>query len=185
MKRIVLVHGWEGSPERNWLPWLAVELEKLGYEVVAPSMPDADTPVIEAWVRHLEKTVGTPDAETYFVGHSIGCQTILRYLETIEVPVGGALFVAGWFNLDGLEEGEEEDTARPWTHTPINLDKVKSVLPRSTLLISDNDPWGAFEENRARFRELVTKEVVIHNGGHFTEEEEPAVLAETLELLRG
>lgn len=184
MKRVIILHGWTGKPTSNWLPWLAGELEKRGCEVVVPEMPDTDVPVIEKWVSHLAQIVGTPDAETYFVGHSVGCQAILRYLETVEQPVGGALFVAGWFNLEGLEEGEEEDTARPWIDTPIDLEKVKSVLPQSTLLISDNDPWGAFEENRVRFKGLVTKEVVIHNGGHFTKKEEPAVLIESLSLIQ-
>jgi hypothetical protein len=184
MKRVILVHGWSGSPESNWLPWLKGEIENLGYEVVAPEMPDADVPIIEKWVSHLSDIVGTPDAETYFVGHSVGCQTILRYLETVEQPVGGALFVAGWFNLEGLEDGEEEEIGRPWIATPINLEKVKSVLQKSTLIISDNDPWGAFEENREKFSKLGSKEVVVHNGEHFTETEEPAVLSEFISLVQ-
>ncbi len=60
---------------------------------------------------------------------------------------------------------------RPWIETPINLLKVKSVLPKSTLIISDNDPFGCFEENRKRFSELVTKEVVVHSARHFTTED--------------
>jgi hypothetical protein len=184
MKRIILVHGWAGSPDTNWLPWLKAELERKGYEVVVPEMPDTDTPVIDAWVSHLAEVVGVPDAETYLIGHSVGCQAILRYLETVETAVGGALFVAGWFNLEGLEEGEEEEIARPWIDMPINLGKVKSVLLQSTLLISDNDPWGAFQENRKRFKEFITKEVVVPGGEHFTEKEEQAVLAEALSLIQ-
>src|SRR5205823_3645371 len=26
-KRIIIVHGWSGSPDANWLPWLASELK--------------------------------------------------------------------------------------------------------------------------------------------------------------
>lgn len=184
MKRIIIIHGWSGSSKGDWLPWLAAELKKVGHEVVVPDMPDADKPVIEKWVGKLAEVVGTPDENTYFIGHSIGCQTILRYLETIKQPVGGALFVAGWFNLENLEDKESEQIAKPWIEVPINIEKVKAVLPKSTLLISDNDPYGAFEENKKKFSGFVTKEVVVHNAEHFNEPEEPAVLAEFLNLLR-
>jgi predicted alpha/beta hydrolase family esterase len=30
MKRVIIIHGWEASPESNWFPWLKNELEKKG-----------------------------------------------------------------------------------------------------------------------------------------------------------
>lgn len=155
----------------DWRPWLKSELEKFGYEVLLPDMPDIDTPVIEKWVGKLIDVVGVPDSNTYFIGHSIGCQTILRYLETIDAPIGGALFVAGWFNLENLEDKETEEIARSWLETPIDIKKVKAVLPKSTLVISDNDPFGAFEENKKKFIELGSKIVVLDGAGHITKED--------------
>ena len=154
--------------EGDWRPWLRTELQKLGCEVLVPEMPDIDTPVINKWVAKLAEVVGKPDADTYFVGHSIGCQAIMRYLETIDTPVGGAVFVAGWFNLKNLEDKETEEIARPWIETPIDLEKVKSVLPRSTLIISENDPFGCLEENKAKFAQIMTKGIVMPNAGHLS-----------------
>lgn len=125
-----------------------------------------------------------PDQNTYFVGHSIGCQTILRYLETISMPVGGALFVAGWFNLENLETKEEKEMSKPWTDTKINIEKIKKVLPKSILLISDNDPYGALEENIQNFSEFTTSIVVLPNADHLTEEKELAVLSQFLNLIQ-
>lgn len=155
----------------DWRPWIKTELEKRGFEVCIPQMPDIDTPVMGAWVGKLSEVVGTPDSNTYFVGHSIGCQTILRYLETIDTTVGGAVFVAGWFNLENLEDEETAEIAKPWIESPIDLEKVKSVLPNSTLIISDNDPFGCYEENKEKFSKLGSKEIVISNGGHLTTED--------------
>src|SRR3989338_5705049 len=121
MKRVFIVHGWGGSSHSGWQPWLKTALEKLGYQVFCPDMPDTDTPIIDKWVNHLAETVGVPDSETFFIGHSIGCQTILRYLETIDTPVGGAVFVAGWFNLENMESDEEKETAGPWIETLMNV----------------------------------------------------------------
>jgi hypothetical protein len=140
-------------------------------------MPDPDVPIIEKWVDYLSEVIGAagPDKDTYFVGHSIGCQTILRYLdarhfEPLET-VGGAIFIAGWFNLENLEDDETKAIARPWMENPINSVKIKTVLPKSTLIISDNDPYDAFEENKQKFSELGSKIVELHNAGHIGAED--------------
>lgn len=184
MKRVVIVHRWEGGSQDDWRPWLKTELEKMGFEVLVPDMPDNDVPVIEKWVDKLREVVGTPDSETYFIGYSIGCQTILRYLETIDNPVGGALFVAGWFNLQNLEDEEVAEIAKPWIETPIDIDKIKSVLPKSILLISKDDPYGAFQENVDKFSQFVTQTSVFDHAGHFTESEDPAILGQFENLVQ-
>ena len=184
MKRVVIVHRWEGRSHDDWRPWLKTELEKIDYEVLVPDMPDTDVPVIEKWVSKLAEIVGTPDSETYFIGHSIGCQTILRYLETIDIKVGGALFVAGWFNLENLEDGEVAEIARPWIETSIDIEKIKSVLPKSTLLISKDDPYGAFQENVDKFSQFVTHTSVFDHAGHFTESKDPAILGQFKNLVQ-
>ncbi len=171
MKRVFIIHGWGGGPQKDWLPWLKTELEKSDYEVFVPDMPDTETPVIDKWVSHLARIVKKQDSQTYFVGHSIGCQTILRYLEASDAAVGDAIFVAGWFNLKNLEDGEVEEIARPWLTTPIDFEKVKKVLNKSILVISDNDPFGAFEENKKKFSEIGSEIVTLHNAGHITGED--------------
>ena len=170
--------------EGDWRPWLRAELEKLGYEVFVPEMPDIDAPVIEKWVSKLAEVVGTPDSETYFIGHSIGCQTILRYLETINIQVGGALFVAGWFNLENLEDENTAEIAKPWIETSIDAEKIKKVLPKSTLLISKDDPYGAFQENVDKFSQFVTGTCVFEHSGHFTETKDPAILSQFENMLK-
>ena len=52
MKRAVLVHGWSGSPDEQWFPWLRVELEKIGYKVDVPFMREHDEPKISEWLGH-------------------------------------------------------------------------------------------------------------------------------------
>ncbi len=47
MKRVIIVHGWEASPEGGWRPWLRKELEDRGFEVHVPAMPDTNNPKIK------------------------------------------------------------------------------------------------------------------------------------------
>jgi len=184
MKRVIFAHRWSGGPLDDWRPWLRNELEQRGYEVISPEMPDTDVPVIEKWIGKLREVVGTPDADTYFVGHSIGCQAILRYLETIDTPVGGAVFVAGWFDLKNLEDEEVKKIAKPWIETPIDASKIEKVLPKSILIISEDDPYDSYDLNVKKFTELGSRVVVLPHAGHITEAKEPAVLSQFLNLVK-
>src|SRR3989338_9979702 len=105
MKKVYIIHGWEGSPDEPMLKWLAEEVRKIGFDAVAPAMPEPDEPKIETWVPFLQKLVGMPDTDTFFIGHSIGCQAILRFLETLseDTRIGGAIFIAGWYDVRNLE----------------------------------------------------------------------------------
>lgn len=156
----------------DWIGWAAEEFKKKGYEVVVPEMPDTGVPVIEKWVAYLKSVVGTVDENAYFIGHSIGCQTIMRFLEMVDVKVGGAIFVAGWFDLRNLEDEESEKIAKPWIETKIDCGKVKANLPHSVVVLGDNDPWVPYEETKKDFEALLGSEVVtLHGAGHITSDE--------------
>jgi hypothetical protein len=171
-KRVFIVHGWDGYPEEGWFPWLKKELEAKGFEVFVPQLPDAGSPRIQKWVPKLAEAVGTADEQTYFVGHSMGCQAIARYFETMPdgVKVGGAVFVAGFFkHLTGLEDNlDVQETDKHWLETPLNLDKVKFHLSRSVAIFSDDDPYVPLD-NQEDFRNKLGSEIVVeHAKGHFS-----------------
>ncbi len=185
MKRVIIVHGWGGHPGEGWFPWLKKELEKKGIEVLIPQLPDAEEPRIEKWVPALSGAVGIPDEETYFVGHSMGCQTIARYLETLPEgqKVGGAVFVAGFFKrLTGLED-EEQETWKLWLASPVDLEKAKSHLPKSVAIFSDDDPFVPLE-NVDDFRDKLGSEIIIvPKAGHFNDEVGCFQLSQVLKAL--
>ena len=171
-KRVFIAHGWDGYPEEGWFPWLKKELEARGFEVFVPQLPNAGNPRIQIWVPNIAEAVGTADEQTYFVGHSMGCQAVARYLETLPegVKVGGAVFVAGFFKrLAGLEDTPDvEETDRHWLGTPIDLAKVKSHLLKSIAIFSDDDPWVPLD-NQDDFRDKLGSEIIIeHAKGHFS-----------------
>ena len=171
MKRVFIVHGWDGYPEEGWFPWLKKELEAKGFEVQVPQLPQADAPRIYNWVPALTKTVGVPDKQTFFVGHSMGCQTIARYLETLPegVQVGGAVFVAGFFRRLTIEQDPEtQKTEKHWLETPLNLKKVKSHLPKSIAIFSDDDPFVPLDNKDDFKTQLASKIIIEHQMNHFS-----------------
>jgi hypothetical protein len=125
-------------------------------------MPPSDTenPRIVR-IPALDKAVGVLDEHTFFVGHSLGCQAIARYLETQSerVKVGGIVFVAGFFKrLTGLEEGEEE-IGNHWLKTPLDFAKIKSHFTKSFAIFSDNDPFVPLD-NIDDFKDKLDSEII-------------------------
>ncbi|MBU1255325.1 alpha/beta hydrolase, partial [Patescibacteria group bacterium] len=122
-------------------------------------------------------------------GHSIGCQAILRYLESLDnKKIGGIIFVAGFFKLTNLETEEEKEIAKPWLETPIDFDKVKKVTNKITAIFSDNDSFVPLEVNKKIFEEKLEAKIIIEqNKGHFNEDsgifEIPVVLKILLDYI--
>ncbi len=171
-KKVFIVHGWGGSPEEGWFPWLKQELEARGFAVYIPQLPDAGKPRIHNWVPKLAESVGNAEENTYFVGHSMGCQTIARFLESLPegTKVGGAVFVAGFFKrLSGLEDDADvQETDKHWLGAPLDFEKVKSHLPKSVAIFSDDDPYVPFD-NQDDFRDKLGSEIVVeHMMKHFS-----------------
>ena len=191
-KRVYIIHGWEGYPEEGWFPWLKLELEAKGFEVHVPQMPDADNPRIQNWVPAITEIVSKPDINTYFVGHSMGCQVIARYIESLPegIKVGGAVFVAGFFKrLIGLEDDPAvQETDKHWLEAPIDLVKVKKHLKNSVAVFSDNDPFVPLDNSYDFKDKLDSRIIVQHEMGHFSGPtdhvtELPVVLEELLKMV--
>lgn len=152
------------------MPWLRRKLEVKGFEVHSPAMPDVDNPRIETWVPFLAKHVGKVDEDTYFVGHSVGCQTILRYLEGTDAKVGGVVCVAGWFNLlpQCIPTEEEKAIAKPWLETSVDFEKVRKVANKVVAIFSDNDEAVPLSDAKI-FEEHLGAQIIIERGqGHFS-----------------
>lgn len=192
MKKVYLIHGWGGNPKGDWYAWLKKALTKKGFDAQVPAMPNTLKPTIKEWVNFLEKNIKNIDQNTYFVGHSIGCQAIMRFLETLpkNTKIGGAIFVAGWFNLtDETWDGDYTlEIATPWLETPINFDKVKQHTDNFVDIASDNDPYVPFTD-KDLFKERLNAEVIVlHNKGHVSGEdgvnELPIVIDKLMEMIQ-
>lgn len=173
MKKVYIVHGWDGSPDEPLFLWLDKNLTDKGYEVKRLSMPDPKVPVVEKWIGKLKEEI-TPDENTILVGHSVGCQAVMRYLETQDenLRIAGMLLLAPWMHLDQTtieEEGEEViEIARPWMETPINFEKVKMISPKITAIFSDNDDFVPVSEEKFFADKLGAKTIMEHEKGHFS-----------------
>jgi predicted alpha/beta hydrolase family esterase len=171
-KRVFIIHGWDGYPGEGWFPWLKKELESSGFEVSVPQMPKSEEPRINNWVPAMAEIVGDPDNQTYFIGHSIGCQAISRYLEKLPegLIVGGVVFVAGFFKrLSHLESDSlTKDISREWLSSPIDLNLVRRHVNKSVAIFSDDDPFVPLD-NKEDFTNKLDSKIIIEKGKqHFS-----------------
>jgi predicted alpha/beta hydrolase family esterase len=172
MTRVFVVHRWGGSPETDWYPWIKRKVEELGGECTILKMPTPQNPKMEEWIRTLAEAVGEVDVNTYLVGHSIGCQTILRYIERIpkDAEVGGVVLVAPWTRLkpESYESEEDKAVARPWIDKPIDWKKIFSHEHNTTAIFSENDPY-VFVEEAEFFRKKLNADIILEKKmGHFS-----------------
>lgn len=175
MKRVFIIHGWTTTNQQDWIPWAVKETTKKGYTVIAPLMPDTNYPMIEAWVQKMAEVVGVVQPTDIFIGHSLGCQAILRYLETQpeHTKFDKLILVAGAQHLsrEALPLPEDEGIFAPWRNTPINFEKIRKMAKKVVALFSNDDPWVLFEDNAPIYKEKLGAEIVLlKNKGHFMEE---------------
>ena len=186
MRKVYLVHGWGGSNSSEpWFKWLKQELPKVNVKIDALEMPHSEDPKIEEWVGYLMNTVKEIDEETYFVGHSIGCQAIMRYLEKLpeSIKIAGCVFVAGWFDLkeEAYEDEEDREIAKPWIETPISFEKIKDHTNNFLAIFSKDDPDVPVSGSEL-FREgLGAKIILKDNEKHFNDTKE---IQEILEFIK-
>ena len=54
-KKVLILHGWGGSPYPHWQAWSASELIKENYVVSFPQLPNKDLPTLDEWLDFLKK----------------------------------------------------------------------------------------------------------------------------------
>jgi predicted alpha/beta hydrolase family esterase len=142
-------------------------------------MPNTDRPVIAAWVAFIAGLVKEPDAQTVLVGHSIGGQAVLRYLERLGAAgksVGRTVIVASGFpsglsheEANAIAEGDE--VLIPWLTVGVDPKLVKAAAGTCTVILSDDDPYIDVGRAEAEFRAAVDPRIVIeHSKGHMNDE---------------
>lgn len=168
----------------KWIRWLEGELGERGFEVHAFDMPNTEHPKIEEWVRFLEEKIDLDgvNENAYFVGHSVGAQTIMRFLEKLHKhkKVGGCVFVAPWLDLINLEPDEME-IAHPWINSKIDFGRILDHCNNFTAVFSDNDPYVHLDEADKFKDNLGAKIIIKKKMNHF---EDADKIEEVLEGLR-
>jgi uncharacterized protein len=161
--KAIIFHGTGGSPDSNWIPYIKEGLEKKGYEVVVPSLPNSDNPNLK---DSLQMALALPyDSDTILIGHSSGASLILSVLENIDAKVRQAILVAGFF--EPLNSPEPE----PMVQEVYDWEKIKLHCQEFIFINSDNDPWGCTDKVGSALQERLGGKLIVATGqGHMGSE---------------
>lgn len=181
MKRVFIIHGWGGFPSHGWYPWLKEELEKRKFSAHVPDIMFKISTFNEVIAR-ISNSVGTPDEDTYLVGHSAGCMAILKYLENLKEneKIGGIILVSAFADKIGHKDVDG------FFENPVDWEKARKHGNRFVVIQSDNDYYVPMEYGNIFKERLGAKLIIEHEKGHFSQDdgitELPVVLDELLKM---
>lgn len=181
LSRLFVVHGFMAGPDYHWFGWLKEEAQKLGLEVCIPAMPAGEAPDVEAWVATLKEQVGRVDEHTWFVGHSLGCITLLRYLAGLdEKPhAGGTILVSGF--SEPVARLPELDC---FSAGPLALSALAARLGQCAVVLSLNDDIVPPAHTLHLAQQLGAPLYGLPDSGHFLERDGVVTFPLVLRLLR-
>lgn len=164
MKKVLIIHGWESGSKGHWYQEEKNILEKIGYIVAVPDMPNAKLPVLEKWVEVVENF--NPDENSVLIGHSLGAPTILRYLEKAQKKVGKVILIAGFsstLNMD-YPNAKYPDS---FVKNPFDWEKIKKMTGEIVVLNQVNDPWVPVAKGEEIAQKTGGTFVKVQGSNHF------------------
>ena len=170
MKRAFIIHGYGATPEDHWFSWLAQQLQAAGVATAIPALPDPEQPDFDRWQAALTTHLVTPDAQTFYVAHSLGTISLLHYLTAARPRrIGGLVLVSAFgkriptlpeingFNIDAYVDCCRIDFAAI----------ARMAGNRIELISADDDTIVPVENTRYVAKELNGYLHIRATGGHF------------------
>lgn len=170
MKRAVILHAMEQSPQGHWYQWLKSQLENRGYEVWVPELPHPEHPDTQEMTRFLLSS-NWDFNKNLLIGHSSGAVEILYLLQALadEATVEAAV-LAGSFEkpVPGMESQHDKMFVQP-----IDFENIKSKTSRLLFVQGEDDPWCPVEGAKHLAEKVDGELIVVPWGGHFSTSLDP------------
>lgn len=172
MKRAVILHGTGGSPSENWFPWLKTELEKLGYEVYVPELPNNHTPNRHVYNDFLLAS-GWNFSGNLVIGHSSGAVSILNLLADNRFPkIDTGILVGAWAKMEETDL-DREQFKDLFPEPNFDFSAIKSKAGKFIFVHSSDDPYCPIDQARYLCKELSGEFIEFKGMGHFTTSLDP------------
>ena len=163
-KELFIIPGYAATPSDHWFPWLDAYFKDKVSEVSIVEMPSPNSPDVEEWVGALDEVIGIPDENTFFVAHSLGCITLLHYLESFPegTRIGGLILVSGFdASLPILPELD------PFVQESVDFSRIKKMTSKIILITARDDSIVPYELTENLGKSLGGEVIVVDQGGHF------------------
>lgn len=156
MKKVLILHGWQGSEEPHWQDWLARELAVSNCIVAFIQLSNNALPDKQTWMSEALEVLRefSPDV---VVCHSLGNILWFHLLPFFEDTVEKLMLCAIPQDLGYIRELR--------SFFPVDLPsdlKAKQVV----MVASDNDPYMNIQDVAEVSRKLNVRLKILPNAGH-------------------
>jgi len=165
MNKVFLIHGFEGSPNGGWRPWLMTKLNEHDVWAYSLSMPNPEKPILKEWLDEIKRQIEkNKNDNIYLVGHSLGGTAILRYLEICdEKNIKGAILVSTPSEKNQLREIDN------FLETDFDYETIKRQVKNIVVINGDDDPYVPTLSAKHVAQETDGKLILIPNGKHLND----------------
>jgi uncharacterized protein len=167
MKRAVILHGTDATPNDNWFPWLKRQLEADGYNVWAPLLPDNFAPNRQTYNNFLFNS-NWDFTNNLVVGHSSGAVAILNMLMDDRCPpIAHGVMVGAWAH--DMPTGMENVGQFANLFPPGGFDykAIKLRADKLSFLHAEDDPYCPVQQAKDLAANLDAELTILSMGGHF------------------
>ncbi|MBP6942554.1 MAG: class I tRNA ligase family protein [Candidatus Buchananbacteria bacterium] len=187
-QKVLLIHGFESTNETGWLPWLKTELEKQGFEVIAPTMSTAKSPSVESWLAELSAAAKDFGEDDIIVGYSLGGQAAMHLIKQLNTKIA-QLFIIGnvplnptaeqWTAFEKVWPNSQSEfaTLKSFMSVPVDYEAVTKLVGAATVVISQDD--YIFGPEAQKLKKAVPagwRYLIWDNFGHFSDKQQPELL---------
>jgi predicted alpha/beta hydrolase family esterase len=158
-KKILILHGWNATPENHWFTKARDQWQKEGWQVEVPALPGNYFPQKEEWLKIIEKY--EPDENWILLGHSLGGVAILRYLEKASKKIKQAILIATPY--DAMKFGALQN----FFDGGFDWEKIKANCPKFDLVYQDEDLAVPVEHGQKYAQALGGKIHILPGYNHF------------------
>lgn len=161
-KKVFLIHGFQGTPNGGWRPYLMAELDKYDIYACALSMKNPNEPQLSEWLEEIKRHVdANPNDEIYLLGHSLGGTAILRFIEQFDYKNIKGIVIAS-----APCHKNENEKIRTFLNTDFNWSVMKGKVQNVVVIQGSDDPHVPMSDAEEITKELDGKLIVITNGKH-------------------
>ncbi len=161
LPNVLIIHGNGGSTGNDqWIPWLASELEKRGFKVQHPTMPDNVETKASVWLPYIKNELRAGE-NTIIVGWSSGAVAAMRYAEEHKIK-GSVLIGTNHTDLNNDLEKISGYYDKPW-----DWEAIKKNQAWIALFASVDDPCIPIEEARFIHEKLQPEYYEFTDRKHF------------------
>lgn len=166
MKRALLLHGTDGTPEGIWFPWLKELLEMSGYGVWVPLLPGNHTPNAKVYNDFLFGS-DWDFSDNLVIGHSSGAVSVLNMLMDARCPkVDTAVLVGAWASMDEAGALDKEQFKDLFPPAGFDFDIIRSRVHEIAFLHGDDDPYCPLDQAQWLAEQLQAPITIVPNGHH-------------------